>query len=136
MEVETMLRKSQIAALTLLAAIMWAGVTYRIKHNPNPGETRELMRFLLAPVGGVISVWLCKVVGRLRDEQLLAGTALVGGIAMALDGAALRWFHGLYGFNEQVLRVAAAGLLWGYGVAFLIAIVWVSVATRKHPGLS
>jgi len=131
-----MLRKSQIAALTLLATMMWVGVTYQIKHNPHPGETRELMRFLMAPIGGVISVWLCKVVGRLTNEQLLAGTALVGGIAMMLDGIALRWFHGLYGFDEQMLRVAAAGLLWGYGVAYLVAIVWINLARKKHLALS
>lgn len=131
-----MLRKSQIAVLTLLAIMMWAGVTYQIKHHPHPSETREWMRFLMAPVCGVISVWLCKVVGRLSNEQLLAGTALVGGIAMMLDGFVLRWFHGLYGFDEQTLRVAAAGLLWGYGVAYLVAIVWINLARKKYLALS
>jgi hypothetical protein len=43
---------------------------------------------------------------------------------MMMDGAALKWFCGLYGFDEKTLRVAAAGLLWGYGVAFAIAVIW------------
>jgi hypothetical protein len=43
---------------------------------------------------------------------------------MMMDGAALKWFSGLYGFDEKTLRVAAAGLLWGYGVAFAIAVIW------------
>ena len=55
---------------------------------------------------------------------------------MMLDGIALRWFHGLYGFDEQMLRVAAAGLLWGYGVAYLVAIVWINLARKKHLALS
>ena len=129
-------RKVFSRRLVMSEVMMWAGVTYQIKHNPHPGETRELMRFLMAPVGGVISVWLCKVVGRLTNEQLLAGTALVGGIAMMLDGIALRWFHGLYGFDEQMLRVAAAGLLWGYGIAYLVAIVWINLARKKNLVLS
>ena len=50
-----------------------------------------------------------------------------------------RFFGFLFAAGTIVFLVvvgAAAGLLWGYGVAYLIAIVWVSLATRKQPGLS
>jgi hypothetical protein len=73
---------------------------------------------------------LCKFVGRLSAEQLLPGVALVGAVAMVMDGAALNWFSGLYGSDEKVLRVAAAWLLWGYGVAFAVAVIW---AARLRP---
>lgn len=47
---------------------------------------------------------------------------------MMLDGAALRWFHGLYGFDEQTLRIAAAGLLW----AMVLPISWRSFGSASR----
>jgi hypothetical protein len=49
-------------------------------------------------------------VGRLSADQLLAGVALVGAVAMMMDGAALKWFSGVYGFDEKTLRLGAASL--------------------------
>jgi hypothetical protein len=50
---------------------------------------------------------------------------------MMLDGAALKWFSGVYGFDEKTLRLGAAGLLWGYGVAFAVAVIWTAWLRRK-----
>lgn len=76
-------------------------------------------------------MWLSKHLCKLTAEQSLPGVALVGAIALMLDGVALRWFSSLYGFDEMLLRIAAAWLLWGYGVAFLVAIVWSARVRRR-----
>jgi hypothetical protein len=127
-----MLRKTQIFLLVSLGIALWLLVTVNIRLRPDAivDPIRGLFPFVAAPVGGWLSVWLCKLVGRLTAEQLLPGVALVGAVAMMMDGAALKWFSGLYGFDEKMLRVAAAGLLWGYGVAFAVAVIW---AARLRP---
>jgi hypothetical protein len=121
-----MLRKTQISLLVSLGIALWLLVTVNIRLRPDAivDPIRGLVPFVAAPLGGWLSVWLCKLVGRLTAEQLLPGVALVGAVAMMMDGAALKWFSGLYGFDEKMLRVAAAGLLWGYGVAFAVAVIW------------
>ena len=127
-----MLRKNQMLPLTLLAVALWILVTLNIRCRPDSITDPKLglIPFALAPLGGWLSVWLCKAVGRLSREQLLPGVALVGAVAMMLDGAALKWFSCVYGFDEQTLRVGAAGLLWGYGVAFAVALVWEARSKR------
>jgi hypothetical protein len=52
---------------------------------------------------------------------------------MLIDGVVLKWWSGLYGRDEQILRVAAAGLLWGYGIAFVVALIW--AARMRRPQL-
>jgi hypothetical protein len=128
-----MLDKVQIAKLVALGAVLWVLVTLNIRLWPDAilDPLRGLIAFLIAPLTGWLSVWLCKRVGRLSPDQLLPGVALVGAVAMMMDGAALKWFSGIYGFNERTLRLAAAWLLWGYGVAFAIALLWASRRRRE-----
>jgi hypothetical protein len=129
-----MLRKTQILLLVSLAIALWLLVTLNIRLRPQSilDPVRGLIPFVAAPLAGWLSVWLCKVVGKLSSEQLLPGVALVGAVAMMMDGAALKWFSGVYGFDEKTLRIAAAGLLWGYGVAFAVAIMWVARRQREQ----
>lgn len=123
------LRWKQVLALSFLGVALWAMVTYRIHAHPERllDSTRTLIGFLTAPLGGVVSVWLCKVVGRLNRQQLLTGVSIVGAVAMMLDGVVLGWFPNMYGMNEKAMRLGAAGLLWGYGVAFGVAVIWTSL---------
>jgi hypothetical protein len=128
------LRWKQILPLTLLSIVLWAWVTYQLRTHPEKSldPHKALIQFLIAPIGGVVSIWLCKVVGRLGKDQILAGVSLVGAVAMMLDGFALGWTSNLYGFDEKALRLGAAGLLWGYGVAFAVALLWVRFQGRIH----
>jgi hypothetical protein len=128
-----MLRKSQIVALVLLGIVLWALVTLNIRLRPEhvTDPVKGLIPFIAAPVGGWLSVWLCKFVGRLTQDQLLPGVSVVGAVAMMMDGAALKWFSSVYGFDEKTLRLASAGLLWGYGVAFAVAVIWTAWSRHK-----
>lgn len=130
-----MLRKNQIGALTALGVVFWAVVLLNIRLRPAAvvDPIQGLMPFITAPLLGWLSVLLCRRVGKLSAEQLLPGVALAGAVAMMIDGAVLKWWSGLYGLDEQILRVAAAGLLWGYGVAFAVALVWAAWLRRAAP---
>ena len=127
-----MLRKNQIWALTVLGVVFWALVMLNIRLRPQAviDPVQGLIPFIAAPVLGWVSVWLCKRVGNLSAEQLLPGVMLAGAVAMMIDGAVLKWWSSLYGMDEQILRVAAAGLLWGYGVAFAVAVIWAAWLRR------
>jgi hypothetical protein len=128
-----MLSKTQVFLLVSLGIALWALVTLNIRLRPDSlvDPIHGLIPFVTAPLGGWLSVGLCKVVGRLSTDQLLPGVALVGAVAMMMDGAALKWFSGVYGFDEKILRVAAAGLLWGYGVALAVAVIWAARSQRQ-----
>ncbi|MCP5412975.1 MAG: hypothetical protein H6924_12800 [Alphaproteobacteria bacterium] len=76
-----------------------------------------------------VSVWLVLKLGNLAPRELPAGAAFVGSIAMMIDGAALRFAPWLYGTDDNVLRLGAAWLLWGYGVSFAIALIWARRST-------
>jgi hypothetical protein len=128
-----MLRKSQIVILSALGVVLWLGVALNIRFRPQTflDPVRGTLRFVVAPLAGWISVWLCKLVAKLSPDQLLPGVAVAGAAAMMMDGAALRWFSTLYGFDERTLRIGAAWLLWGYGVAFAVAVIWAARLQRR-----
>lgn len=121
-----MLRKNQVWPLIVLGIAFWALVMLNIRLRPRAvlDPVQGLVPFIAAPLLGWLSVWLCQRIARLSAEQLLPGVALAGAVAMMIDGLVLKWWSGLYGMDEQMLRVAAAGLLWGYGVALAVALLW------------
>lgn len=133
-----MLRKNQIWLLILLGIAFWAVVMVNIRLRPQAvlDPIQGLVPFIAAPLLGWLSVALCKRIGKLSAEQLLPGVAVTGAVAMMIDGVVLKWWSGLYGMDEQLLRVAAAGLLWGYGVAFVVAVIWAAWLRRPAASVS
>ena len=130
-----MLRRNQVWLLILLGIAFWAIVMLNIRLRPQAvlDPVQGLVPFIAAPLLGWVSVWLCKRIAQLAPEQLMPGVALAGAVAMLIDGVVLKWWSGLYGRDEQILRVAAAGLLWGYGIAFVVALIW--AARMRRPQL-
>ena len=128
-----MLGKQQIGRLVALGGALWFLVALYIRFRPGAflDPVMGTIPFLTAPIAGWLSVLLCRSVGKLSPSQLLPGVTLVGAVAMMLDGAALRWFSGIYGFNERALRLSAAWLLWGYGVAFAVVLAWEGWSRRQ-----
>lgn len=133
-----MLKVWQVALLMLLGAAMWALVTVNIRHHPEASlrSKNVLVMLVSAPIAGFVSVWLCKVVGRLTPEQILPGVVVVGAVAMLMDGIALRWFADLYAQSDKALRLSAADLLWGYGVGLAAALVWRWTTLARNTAIS
>jgi hypothetical protein len=128
-----MLKIRQIGALVLLGVALWILVTLDIRLMPKSltDPVAGAISFVMALPGGWACVWLAKLVGRLAWDQLLPGVAVVGAVAMMMDGAALRWFSAVYSLDDTTVRLSAAWLLWGYGVSFGVAVVMAARARRK-----
>ena len=76
------------------------------------------------PVYWVI-VKMFAVVGQVSGADLLRAISLSSVTAAVLDGIALTWFPGLYGLEQAGLLLAAAWLIYAFGVGLGIA-YWVS----------
>jgi hypothetical protein len=115
---------TQTIRLMLLSLALWIAATLYIRFLPDAltDPLRGDLGFATTLPAAWLSVWLVKRCGGLAAGQLMAGVGVVGAMAMMIDGAALRWFPGLYGSEETVLRLGAAWLLWGYGVSLAVAL--------------
>jgi len=128
-----MLKYWQIALLIVLAVALWGFVAFNIARHPQQplDYSRAIWSHAAAPIGGAISILLCKFVGRLSASQILPGVVIVGAVAMMLDAVAIRWFPSLYGTTEPALMLVGADLMWGYGVAFVMAVAWAAWVHRR-----
>jgi len=128
-----MLKLWQVLALILLGGAMWALVTWNIARHPEQplDQARAVWGYAMAPIGGLISILLCKYLGRLKPEQLLPGVVLVGATAMMIDAIAIRWFGELYRASDRAMMMVGASLMWGYGVALAMTVAWVAWRARR-----
>ena len=115
---------SQMVRLIALSLVLWVAATLYIRLMPEAltDPLQGNLGFVTTLPAAWLSVWLVGRCGRLSAGQLMPGIAVVGAVAMMIDGAALRWAHGLYGVDEIAVRLGAAWLLWGYGVSLAVAL--------------
>lgn len=120
-----MLSRRQTGTLVAYALLFWAAATAWIRWVP--ASVADTLRGDLGYLSSIPVCWLCIVLirrrARLSPSQLVAGSALVVGVATLVDAAALRWAPFLYGTDEHVLHLGAAWLLWGYGVTLVLALL-------------
>lgn len=116
-----MLSAKQFLITALVGVAFWALVAAQM-HWGSP-RVPGIFEFVMALPAGWLSVWIIKWCASLRAEQLPTGALIAGGIAMMIDGLVLHWAPQIYGSEETTLRIFAAWLLWGYGVAFIIAML-------------
>jgi hypothetical protein len=128
-----MLTRVQVLSLFAVSAIFWILATLYIHFLPGAftNPVRGAIGFITTFPIAWLSVLFTKWVGRLSADQLLLGVAIVGAIAMMIDGIVLRWFPGAYSGDPLTLRLGAAWLLWGYGVSLCIAIL---ISVHKKSG--
>jgi len=119
-----MLNARQMMVCVSLAALFWVVATLVIHFLPGSitGPVSGTVGFITSiPVG-----WLCVRLTRrlavLAASQIPAACLLIVAVATCLDGAALRFLPHVYAADEQTCRLAAAWLLWGYGVSGFAAL--------------
>jgi hypothetical protein len=119
-----MSRIARIAILVVLGFVLWVLATLYIHFVPRAftSPLHGAIGFITAVPIGWLSIRLVRRCARLDRSQLVAGSALVGAVAMMIDGLALRFFPWLYSGEPEVFRPASAWLLWGYGVSLAIAL--------------
>jgi hypothetical protein len=110
--------------LVALGFMLWMLATLYIHFAPRAftSPLHGTLGFITALPIGWLSIRLVRHCARLERSQLVAGSALVGAIAMMIDGLALRFFPWVYSADSEVLRPASAWLLWGYGVSLAVAL--------------
>jgi hypothetical protein len=115
---------ARIAILLMLGVGLWGLATLYIHFVPAAftSPLHSSLGFITALPIGWLSIRLVRRCARLDRSQLVAGTALVGAVAMMIDGLALRFFPWLYSGAPEIFRPASAWLLWGYGVSLAIAL--------------
>jgi hypothetical protein len=118
-----MFRSRQLIVLIIVGVAFWALAAAQIRWMAASitGPVLGVISFLTSVPIGWLSVRITRRCASLSLEQLPAGILLAGGIAMMIDGAVLHWAPQVYGPVETGVRLGAAWLLWGYGVAFAIA---------------
>jgi len=123
---------TQTIRLVLLSLALWIAATLYIRFLPSAltDPLQGNLGFVTTLPAAWLSVWLVKICGKLTAGQLMPGVAVVGAVAMMIDGAALRWLHGLYGSDESTVRLGAAWLLWGYGISLAVALLMTRRETR------
>ncbi|WP_218054343.1 hypothetical protein [Phenylobacterium immobile] len=127
-----MLDHRRLTILIALALGLWLGATAFIRLLPaalsDPIWVSASFA-AMAPLG-----WLSvQVIGRLaglKGPDLLAGVAVVGAVAMMIDGLVLAWRPEVYAPTQSGARLGGAWLLWGYGLSLGIAL-WMSRANTK-----
>jgi len=120
-----MLSARQVTILSAIALLFWIVAAAWIRVFP-----AAIIDPLQGSIGFLTSIpvcWLCIRLARrvavLSPEQLVSGTAVVVALAMLIDASVLRWAPGVYSDSEEVRRLGAAWLLWGYGISLGIALL-------------
>ena len=84
---------TQTIRLVLLSLALWIAATLYIRFLPSAltDPLQGNLGFVTTLPAAWLSVWLVKICGKLTAGQLMPGVAVVGAVAMMIDGAALRW---------------------------------------------
>jgi|SRR5882724_8490214 len=128
-----MLNKAQVLVLIALSVAFWALATLYIRFLPGAftSPVQGAIGFITTLPIAWLSVVLTRSAARLSASQLLPGVAIVGALAMMIDGVMLRWFSAVYSADQIVVRLGAAWLLWGYGVSLCITI-FMSISAKPE----
>jgi hypothetical protein len=120
-----MLSVRQSGACSALAILFWLVATLALHFWPGliSGSVNGPLAFITSIPIGWACIRLTRRVARLQASHLAAGCLLVVAITTCIDGAALRFLPHLYAADERTCRLAAAWLLWGYGVSGFAALL-------------
>jgi hypothetical protein len=117
------LSTTQLAIVAAIGAILWflAALLIRAVEPIGALEGPGVALFYAAIIPGTVPfIPLIRRLASLRRDQTVYGVAVATGVAGLLDGVALAYFPALYGANTAG---AGAAILWGAGVALLLAVV-------------
>ncbi len=123
-----MLTFRQNAICIALALAFWLVAALAIHFGPGvlTGPGLGTIAFVAAIPIGWLFVRLTRRVAGLQNAQISAACVVILAVTASMDGVVLRFVPAVYAADEQTCRLAAALLLWGYGVsafaAFLMAL--------------
>ncbi|UVO51880.1 hypothetical protein M0208_15670 [Sphingomonas sp. SUN019] len=117
------LSATQLAIVATIGATLWFLAALLIRAVEPFGAlegTGVAIFYALIIPGTVPFIPLIRRLAALRRDKTVYGVAVATGVAGLLDGLALAYFPALYGANTAG---AGAAILWGAGVALMLAVV-------------
>ncbi len=120
-----MLSARQVWLCTALAAAFWgvAALAIRWTGHVFADAAAGVITFAASLPAGWFCIWLMRRVAQLSALQIAPACLVALGVAGSIDGLALRFAPRLYAADDLTCRLAAAWLLWGYGVAAITALL-------------
>lgn len=119
------MKKSNLLLFVALGTAFWiiaaliirfAGATVFSENNPG-----MLLFFALAVPLTLVSMYITKLVSKLRFEELLHPVVIMTFTATTLDAIALTYFRQLYSESFEVALHGAAWILWGAGLGLFFS---------------
>ncbi len=118
------LDSSQIIRSMILGGILWFAAAMLLRILGPMGiydGVAPLVTYALVIPGTVPFVFLVQRLAGLGCDQIALGYSVATAAALILDGIAVAWFPTLYGTNAELVKGAAAAILWGAGVGLFLA---------------
>lgn len=118
------LTTKQLFILAVYGTILWfiAANLVRVLGPTGAFEGGALMlTYMLIIPGTVPALIIARRIANLAKNQILGGIAIVTASATLMDGIALSWVPSLYGTDLRTVLTGAALILWGAGVALVLA---------------
>jgi hypothetical protein len=119
--------KSQIPLFIFLGVIFWLNAALIIRYfgasvfseaNPFLG-----VFFGIAILITIFTIYVLKLISRLRYDQLLRPLTIMTITATFLDGIAMTWFRTLYSQSFEVSFYGSALILWAVGWGLFFGLV-------------
>jgi hypothetical protein len=117
----------QLPLFILLGIIFWLNAALIIRYfgasvfsSNNP---MLVFFFGIAIPITMLSIWILKLISRLRFDQMLRPITILTITATFLDGIALTWFRSLYSQSFEVALLGAAWILWAVGWGLFFGLV-------------
>ena len=109
----------------VLALAFWLVAALALHFGPGvlTGPGLGTIAFVAALPIGWLFVRLTRRVAGLQNAQISAACVVILAVTASIDGLVLRFLPAVYAADEQTCRLAAALLLWGYGVSAFAAFV-------------
>lgn len=119
------MRNSKLLLFIVLGTAFWLNAAMIIRFFGKAvfteGNPKMMLFFGLAIPLTLVSMYIAKLVGNVRFDELLKPLVVMTFTATFLDGIALVWFRRLYSDSFEVALHGAAWILWAVGLGLLFS---------------
>jgi hypothetical protein len=124
------MKQPQLSLFILLGVVFWLNAALIIRYFGasvfSEGNPLLGVFFVVAILITVFTIYILKIISRLRYDQLLRPLTIMTVTATFLDGIAMTWFRTLYSQSFEVSFYGSALILWAVGWGLFFGLVFES----------